>query len=557
MKQRLNIILLADDRHPALALREHINALVENSRHRVQVVNPIGNPFYPIKLLHLADVLAIHYSIYALYDWYLPARFRRAIGEFAGLKVQFIQDEYRLVYPLCEVIADMGVEVIFTLVRPDLVEQAYNHPRLKNVQKVSVLPGYVPDNLGSRPVPPIAQRQIDIGYRSRRVPYWLGTLGQDKIRIAEGVRRLAPKYRLRYDISIEETKRFYGEDWYKFVSSCKAVLGTEGGASIWDYDGSAQRAAEAYLDEHPEADFEEVWNAVLAPFEGNLMYNTMSPRIFEAAALRTPMIMFPGWYNGVVEPERHYIVLEKDFSNFADVAERLRDDAYLQALAERTHADLIASGKYSARTFAVTVDEVIEGAVRRRGTPLTVASDSDRRSTAAWHRLVSGIALSLAKRLRIVAALYRVVSGITLRLSISLRAVYLAISYLRRLVAAFFQRGKTAGDRFLEVSRLLGAAPHQINYLLGAPRALQILVAPLFYIPAYALLFFVWGVRLLRSLIHVALDGNRSGRARVSAIQRRLRRFRRYPRIYSRLLRIKRLRSPQAKQSEIQCLTTR
>jgi hypothetical protein len=51
--------------------------------------------------------------------------------------------------------------------------------------------------------------------------------------------------------------------------------------------------------------------------------------------------MFPGEYSGIVEPWRHYVPLEKDFSNMAEVAARLRDDRFVTELTERAHADLV------------------------------------------------------------------------------------------------------------------------------------------------------------------------------------------------------------------------
>jgi hypothetical protein len=357
---KLEILFLADDRHTALALLDHINVFPAYSRHNWHIVNPTGESYATFIDLEAFDAVAIHYSLLVLYDWYLPAGLRRKLTRFRGLKIQFIQDEYRWVNQISRRMAELGIDLLFTLVRPELVDKAYGHRDLNGIRKVSVLPGYVPNRLINHPVKPIAERDLHIAYRGRRLPFWLGELGQDKARIAEGVSKLAPAYGLSCDISVREEDRIYGEAWLQFLGSAKAVLGTEGGSSIWDFESEAYEKVEEYLKHKPEAEFAEVSREVLAPYEGNLMYNTVSPRLFEGIALKTAMVMFPGWYNGIVQPDRHYIPLQKDFSNIGEVAEKLRDDRFLQDLVDRAYDEIVRPGKYSERAFVALVDRAVD-----------------------------------------------------------------------------------------------------------------------------------------------------------------------------------------------------
>jgi hypothetical protein len=62
----------------------------------------------------------------------------------------------------------------------------------------------------------------------------------------------------------------------------------------------------------------------------------------------------------VLTPDTHYIPLRKDFSNVDAVLARLDDVPALERMAERTHADLVASGRYSYRAFAETVLAAVE-----------------------------------------------------------------------------------------------------------------------------------------------------------------------------------------------------
>ncbi len=48
---------------------------------------------------------------------------------------------------------------------------------------------------------------------------------------------------------------------------------------------------------------------------------------------------------------RHYIPLQKDFSNFEEVVERFRDEGLRRELAENAHAEMIESGSSPTRSW--------------------------------------------------------------------------------------------------------------------------------------------------------------------------------------------------------------
>ena len=207
--------------------------------------------------------------------------------------------------------------------------------------------------------PPVAQRSIDVSYRSRRCDYWLGSLAHEKQLIAEKFVQYAKGSGLNLDVSIEESARVYGAGWINLLMNSKAVLGTESGASIWDFDGDIVKQTQAFLRKNKKAVFDDVYEHVLKPHDGQILYNAISPRVFEAAATKTPMIMFPGDYNEICKPDVHYIMLEKDFSNISDVIQKIKDIDYLQSLADRTYIDLIESNRYSQHELSKIVSETL------------------------------------------------------------------------------------------------------------------------------------------------------------------------------------------------------
>jgi hypothetical protein len=340
-------------------VHQHIEALATLSENDVYRFNPIGRPD-ACRLLDLGefDVVVLHYTIALMSASYLPPPLPERIAAFRGLKLQFIQDEYRAVDAVTGVMRNLGIHVLFTCAPEPAARRIYG-PRLPGVTTITTLPGYVPDELVGRGVPAVAERPIDVGYRGRDVPIWLGRLGREKTEIASGFVEHTRRYGLRCDISSREQDRIYGESWNRFLSSCRATLGTESGASIVDFDGSLAARGTDYLARHPDATLAEIERDLTGTYEGNAVINTASSRLFEAAALRTAMVLFPGGYSGVVAPWEHYVPLEKDFSNIDAVVERLRNTGFLEELVTRTYDDLIASGRYSLRALVREFDSLV------------------------------------------------------------------------------------------------------------------------------------------------------------------------------------------------------
>jgi hypothetical protein len=116
-----------------------------------------------------------------------------------------------------------------------------------------------------------------------------------------------------------------------------------------------------------------------------VVVDVVSPRVFEAAALGTAMIMFPGEYSGVVSPGEHYIVLEKDFSNMEEVVQKLRDDKLVAAMTARARRDVIESGRWSYQMFVAGFDQVVDDEARgTRGRSMGLRYRAARAERAIW-----------------------------------------------------------------------------------------------------------------------------------------------------------------------------
>ncbi len=449
------MLLLADDqRAHADTIHDHISALRSLSRHDVQLFNPRGIDHSRFLDLDRFDVVVVHYSILAADDAYLSPAFREQIAAFPGLKAQFTQDEYRSVDRATATTRAMGIDVLFTLVPEDQVAAVYAD-RLPGVAIVQTMAGYVPDELVGRRAPPPDSRPIDVGYRARPIPFWLGRLGQEKIQIGERFLEAAPRLGIRADIAWSEESRLYGVRWHRFLASCRATLGVESGSSIVDHDGSIERSVTRYLHQHPAASFDEVHTAVLAPYEGNAVINVVSPRVFEAASFHSALVLYPGAYSSVVEPWTHYIPLEKDFSNLAEVADAIRDTKLVHELTARAYRDLVASGRYSFRRLAAEFDAVIS----ERATPRSHGRQRQRSIGLRVEETVAGRGFALSYGY--VAA--REIVHRTQELRLVLRA-----PLARRLLSRRALRNTALWNDVVRLA-LLDAAQHERLSHLGEP----------------------------------------------------------------------------------------
>lgn len=355
----LEILLLCDYRTDiAATVREHIDSLTAMSRHRVRRLSILGDLPVGLDLAHF-DAVVVHYSLVACHNTYLSETARTSLGAFAGLKALFIQDEYRFIDASMAAMRQIGIHVLFTCVPDEEIEKVYSPERLPGVRCVNVLTGYVPEHLLGKPVPAYADRPIDVGYRARKVPAWLGDLGQEKYRIGLRFCDDAASDGLSLDVSYREEDRLYGDAWIDFVTRCKAMLGVESGASVFDFTGKIQAEVDAHVRRDPTVTYEALKAAHFAQEEGRIRLNQISPRCFEAAALRTLMILYEGDYSGRLIPWRHYLPLRKDHSNHAEVVAIIKDPARAEAITRQAYDEVACNPANTFRAFVEEFDGVM------------------------------------------------------------------------------------------------------------------------------------------------------------------------------------------------------
>jgi hypothetical protein len=282
------------------------------------------------------------------------------VGDLACLKIAVPQDEYNHSEILDEWLHEWGVSVIFS--NFDAAQRRVLYPIMHDKARFyECFTGYISEPTAKKYAArllPGDERRFDIVYRAKHVPYWFGSHGQLKHRIADVVAQAAKEHHLRTDISTHHNATFFGERWIDFLASGRTVLGVESGSSVLDRRGEIQARIRTLLIDHPELPFEALTDYLPAGWD-SYHFTALGPRNFEAVITQTCQVLVKGAYGGVLKPDTHYIPLEHDFSNLPEVLEKIKDPVLTQSITERAYNDIYLSDQYTYRQFREQLEEVL------------------------------------------------------------------------------------------------------------------------------------------------------------------------------------------------------
>jgi hypothetical protein len=362
-------MLLAVDRH----LR-----LLENHGARILYHNAL-EPTPPWIRWTAPDLCVLHTTFLGARWHYDFETYRRRFRWVAALdcpKVALPQDEYDHAATLDEWLLEFGVKSVYScfgaelrpILYPTLADRATFH---------ETLTGFIDEEAAGRLAArmiPHARRPNDIVYRATKLPYWFGSHGQLKHRIADVVEERAGHLGLRTDISTRPEDTIYGDGWLDFMMSGRAVIGTESGSSVLDAHGEIRQLIGQLLADQPDLTMEQVDAWMPAGWDSHAFF-AISPRHLEAVVTKTAQILVEGRYSGVLEPERHYIPLRRDFSNLDEALGRLQDAEEVEAMAERAYDDVYLSGRHNLETLATRLlEEAGRPRKARIAVPLSLAT---------------------------------------------------------------------------------------------------------------------------------------------------------------------------------------
>lgn len=214
---------------------------------------------------------------------------------------------------------------------------------------------------------PFAERAIDVSYRARKLPPNYGRIGFIKGVIGERFAAEQATTGLVLDLSTAADHLIAGAKWHAFLNDSRFCLATNTGSSLLDPEGAIRRCVEHYLIRTPLASFEEVEAHCFPGQDGRYSFTAISPRNIEAALARTVQIATRGPYGGLLRGDDHYIPIEPDCSNAAEVVAQMRDRDRVERVSRHARDAVLSVPELRSANHAATlVNQISAGAAAKR-----------------------------------------------------------------------------------------------------------------------------------------------------------------------------------------------
>lgn len=342
-------------------IREHVNAFGLYSKNEITYYNGTRKEKISQAFIDTFDVVVVHYSIRVSVPDFFSENIHSKLNRFNGVKILLIQDEYDTLPSTYKYMEEAKYDIIFTCVPEEFHEYVYPASRFPLLKFVNNFTGYTSYNLFNFHTIPMKDRNTDVFYRGRRLPYFYGTLGVEKYEIGIRFSQKCDELGLNLHLNLEsnDSERIYGDAWYKVISRSKTMLGTESGSNVFDFNGNLQKLITKDIE--AGSDYNDIFSKYIEPLEKEVKMNQISPKLFEAIALKTVLILYEGEYSGILTPNRHYIPLKKDFSNFEEVVALIGNNEALQKIADTVFNEIglnpeLSYKHYVQNMFDVAVD---------------------------------------------------------------------------------------------------------------------------------------------------------------------------------------------------------
>lgn len=299
------------------------------------------------------DAIVLLHSVFSN-SCYLQGRMLDLVVKARQPKVFFPGNEYKLMPEKMAFAERIGATVLATQM---------NHPRTLALYR-DRLPGVTVMHLPNTgidpgdypPGPPLADRPIDIGYRSNDSVHYLGN--DERRELAQRFAEALPGHGLSFDISLDPAKRLEPRQWLAFLNSCKGQIGNEPGGDYFELTDATRNAVNAYVEANPQADFQDIRRRFFDGYADPVPGRIIGSRQIEAAAAKTVQILLEGDYGGYLQAGIHYIALRKDFSNLDQVIQQFKDSALCERIREQAYQTAMDSFTYD-KLFARLRDALL------------------------------------------------------------------------------------------------------------------------------------------------------------------------------------------------------
>lgn len=371
------------------AFREHPNFKAVC----VNVFNGSKNLFLDIRnKIENYELIVLHHSMNGDTLKYLNP-FLAALKNRRGRLVSFVGNEVNLptigMAPKIKNLQEIEADVIATQLLEEAGQWLYQDCKKS---KIISLPHALNPKVFCSKVD-FKNRKIDIGTRSARYGVYIGD--DDRNSIIQFFHKRSPELGWIVDLGLDRhaVSRFNREEWAGFLSLCKATLSTEAGSFFLEKDDQIVKNIQEFLTKKSikfvlpyesfarkvyrqviphfirksiisvlkdrlievdsidqDCNFNQIYEKFFMPAQKAPVYTkAISSRHFDAIGTKTLHIMYPGRYNDILIPGKHFFELKRDHSNIEQLKALLLDEDSVRKITEAAYSHVITNHTHHNR----------------------------------------------------------------------------------------------------------------------------------------------------------------------------------------------------------------
>ena len=339
-------VILARPGNQASVVEDSVNCFLQYGNFKYQFIHLVNGEI-PIDL-NFFDAIIIHYSCIAFpYKYQLPITPLSSlkISEYQGIKLAFVQDEQRSAKERFNYLKVLNIHHLFSVAPPELHNILYPE-NMRGFTVSTVLTGYLSSQhiqIAKENIP-LASRPLDLVYRGRSLPEWLGNTGTIKGRIPEIISNQLNELDMKYqiDVSKDENQRLYGKNWFRFLQKGRVSIGSQSGSDYIDFEG---KYVESWV---PSSTSNDSLNDPTL-----LNYHVISPRYFDYVASGVVVGLMPGSYSEIPRAN-DYFQLSSNLDNVPELLEFAKSSE-AQKMVDRAKVNIFSD---TGLTYAFLVSTV-------------------------------------------------------------------------------------------------------------------------------------------------------------------------------------------------------
>lgn len=170
---------------------------------------------------------------------------------------------------------------------------------------------------------------------------------------------------IKTNISTDPSKLIHGDKWIHFVSSSRAILGSNSGSSVNLRNHVVKDRLIRYQLNNPGARWDEIEEAVFDRRDRGKEYTAISPRNTEAAVVGTIQVLTPGVYSGLLKANKDFLLLKEDCANADEIAARLQNPELCLEIAHNCYHAISAEPKLNSSALINDTIQFIRAQSRR------------------------------------------------------------------------------------------------------------------------------------------------------------------------------------------------